>query len=334
MQGAVAPEVDRLEDPQVLSRKSVHGSPTRNWALFLCVLPTLLLGATYFLLVEFALREPRVAGGGVLTILRFGGMALGLLFVLAALGCGLVLADRFLRPLKALLRVAEGSEGPDGSQGSTAYLSTSDPELRGIFVRVRILVQQNRTGGEALRELESLHGEVAELCNALRRVGGRILQVQPTQVRPDGPAAMILQEIEQGAAGLKEGLQTIERGLVDLNRILAQEEKASATCRHEVEAALQEIERWGTVWSLEIERARRDLPGLPGTLGSCFREFGVAMERLRGAARVQGDPVGTLRQARTEIAKHIEAVRGLSLEAVQAEGGDEAVSARPTEGGT
>ncbi len=127
-------------------------------------LPTLLLGVTYFLFVEFALRE-LLNLYDVPPLLRYGGAALAVLFSLVALGVGSMLADGFLRPLRALLRVAEAQ---DSSPGPTAYLSDPDPYLRRLFLRVFTLVQQNRSGAQTLKDLESLRGEILTLRERIR----------------------------------------------------------------------------------------------------------------------------------------------------------------------
>ncbi len=82
---------------------------------------------------------------------------------------------------------------------------------------------------------------------------------------------------------------------------LGEDEAGRTATVAQIDKALGDIERLGTVWSLEIERARQDLPTLPGSLGSCFREFAAAIERLRDAARSNGAGAHALNGARGEV---------------------------------
>ncbi len=288
-----------LEEPRDNPRRSGAGSTIRRRVLLLCLLPTLFLGVTYFLLVAFALRDP-IARVPAPLLLRYGGPALVLLFSLVALACGSLLADAFLRPLRALLRVAEAQQA---NPGTTAYLSDPDPELRRLFLRVFTLLQQNRSGAQALRDLDSLRGDVARLCEAFRGAEAAGVLPAPGSAGNGGPTSELLLEMDRFWTRLRSQLEAVEEKLAHLNRSLNDQETAAMTAAARLEDALHEIERLGTVWSLEIERARRDVPRLPGALGSCFREFAASLERLRDAARANGPGVHAAGEVRTELAR-------------------------------
>jgi hypothetical protein len=285
-----------LEELRDIPHKSGAGSSVRRRVLLLCVLPTLLLGVTYFLLVEFALRE-LLNLYEVPPLLRYGGAALAVLFSLVALGVGSMLADGFLRPLRALLRVAEAQ---DASPGPTAYLSDPDPYLRRLFLRVFTLVQQNRSGAQTLKDLESLRGEVLALRERIRFAAS--VSSLPTPRAAGGELSSdLLVEMDRFWARLRTDLESIDEKLTQFGRFLGEDEAGRMTTVAQIDKALGDIERLGTVWSLEIERARQDLPTLPGSLGSCFREFAAAIERLRDAARSNGAGAHALDGAKAEV---------------------------------
>lgn len=286
----------RLEEFRDMPRKLGATSSVRRRVLLLCVLPALLLGVTYFLLVEFAMREIlRVAD--VPPLLRYGGAALAFLFALVALGVGSMLADGFLRPLRALLRVAEAQEA---SPGPTAYLSDPDPYLRRLFLRVFTLVQQNRSGAQTLKDLESLRGEVAVLRDRIRLAAA--VSTIP-EARAGDVTGELAAEMERFWARLRADLTLVEGRLAELVRSLGEHETDRLKAIAQIDDALGDIERLGTVWSLEIERARRSAPALPGALGSCFTEFAAAVERLRDATRTNGSGVDQLEDVRSEALK-------------------------------
>jgi hypothetical protein len=266
--------------------------------LLLCVLPTLLLGVTYFLLVEFALRE-LLDTYDVPPLLRYGGAALALLFSLVALGVGSMLADGFLRPLRELLRVAEVHEG---GPGPTAYLSDPDPHLRRLFLRVFTLVQQNRSGAQTLKDLESLRGEVTALRERIRLAAATSSIPEPRAVGGEA-AADLLSEMERFWTRLRGDIESTEARLSQLARSLGEHETGRVKTTAQIDEALGDIERLGTVWSLELERARRYSSAMPGKLGSCFEEFAAAVRRLRDAVRTNGAGVDAIEAARVEAVR-------------------------------
>ena len=276
------------------------GGTVGRRAIVLCAVPTLFLGVTYFFLVEYVLREYAIPKE-IVPLLRFGGGGLVLLFTLVALAFGIQISDRISRPLQALLRIVEVDQVPSGQHG---YLPKSDIELRYLFLRVHTLVQQNRSGAQTLRELEALSREVEGLCGAFRLANERMqLPGGLGGEERDGPTGKLTDELERFWTRLRKDLEQIERELREFLRILTERETAWAVSRGETEGAVREVERLGTVWSLEIELARRHSPGLPGSLGSCFQEFTTATERLRNATRSDGHVVDAVADLRGEVAK-------------------------------
>lgn len=294
-----------MEEQHHRLRRPAPGGAVRKRVILLCVMPTLVLGVTYFFLVEYILREYAVRSQ-VVPLLRYGGAGLVLLFGLVALACGLQITDGISRPLRALLRIIDGDQAP---VDQTGYLPGSDAELRYLFLRVHTLVQQNRSGAQTLSELEALSREVDGLCKMFRRANERMQM--PGRINGedrDGSAGRLTQELGHLWSSLRKDLEEIERELGEFGRILTEQETAWAVSLGETEGAVREIERLGTVWSLEIELARRKAPGLPGSLGSCFREFTSATERLRAVTGSDGRAVGAVADLRGEVARMRETV--------------------------
>jgi hypothetical protein len=287
-----------------MPRRPGAGSSVRRRVLLLCVLPTLLLGVTYFLLVEFTIRE-LFDSLEVPALLRYGGAALAFLFSLVALGVGSILADGFLRPLRAILRVAEAQ---NSSPGPTAYLSDPDPYLRRLFLRVFTLVQQNRSGAQTMKELESLRGEISTLRDRIRLATAGSTIPEPRVEGGGELTSELAVEMERFWGRLRADLEKVEGKLTQLVRSLGENETVRVQTIAQIDEALGDIERLGTVWSLEIERARRDAPALSGALGTCFREFAAAIERLRDATRTDGAGVHTIEDARGEVLRLRETV--------------------------
>ena len=287
-----------------LSRTKPDGS-VRKRVILLSVMPTLVLGITYFFLIEYILREYSIWNRAV-PLLRYGGAGLVLLFTLVALACGLQITDGISRPLRALLRIVDGDQAPPGQTG---YLPGSDTELRYLFLRVHTLVQQNRSGAQTLGELESLSREVDGLCKKFRQANERMqMPGRLGEEDQDGSTGELTQELERLWTRLRGDLEEIERELGEFSRIRTEQETAWAASRGETEGAVREIERLGTVWSLEIELARKNAPGLQGSLGSCFQEFTAATERLRTATGSDGHAVGAVADLRGEVARMRETV--------------------------
>lgn len=270
----------------------------RKRILILCLLPTVLLGITYFFLVETILRE-QTSLHVIPPVLRYGGLVLILLFGLGALASAIHLSDRVIRPLRNLKRIAEGVQPPSPQ---TNFVPESDPDLRFLFLRVQTLVQQNRSGAQSLSELESLRQEVEDLGAGFRKANER-LQV-PTLLGEEAgrPTGKLTDEITRFWERLRLDLVEAESKLSGLMKRLMQEESTWAASSGEAEVALRDVERFGAVWSLEIELARRDAPQLRGSLGSSFEQFSAAIERLREASRSNGDAVAAVAGLRSEVA--------------------------------
>ena len=275
----------------------MRGSAIRNRILLLCLLPTLLFGATYLLLVEFVLREStRIAE--VPPLLRYGGVGLVVLFVFVSLGCALSLADGVLRPMRALQRIAGESETGNGPE---AYdLQTTDPDLRRLFLRVNMIAQQNRAGMQARAELMALQREVSAIRSELRRFWAGEGIPGPTNPTAGGSVSGLAGEADRLWAGLRAKRAEMETTLQSLEGGLAQ---MSAGGWHGVLPGLDRLERLGTVWSLEVELARRRSPQMSGDLGSCFREFTSAIAELRRMAQCSGPGEDSLAHARSEVAR-------------------------------
>ncbi|MBD3163108.1 MAG: hypothetical protein GF346_11800 [Candidatus Eisenbacteria bacterium] len=269
---------------QEIARRVGSGTSVKKRVLLFTVLPTVFLGVTYFLLVEYVAREFALRPEA-LRILRYGGAGMVLLFSFAALASGAQLFDSIRHPLRTLSRIAEGTQVPPEQ---AAYLPDSDPELRFLFLRVHTLVQQNRSGAQTLGELESLKKEVEEVGRAIQRTNDQGILPEALAVGEPGPAGSLSREIQRFVDRLREDLDTIDRGLAEIAEGLADQEARGATALGEAEARVREIERLGTVWSLALEMARRIAPAIPGEVGSSFNEFTEALRQLRESLHSSG----------------------------------------------
>jgi hypothetical protein len=200
------------------------------------------------------------------------------------------------------------AEAQNSSPGPTAYLSDPDPYLRRLFLRVFTLVQQNRSGAQTLKELESLRSEISTLRDRIRLAATVSILPEPRAGGGGELTGDLIVEMERFWARLRADLETVEGKLMQLVRSLGENETVRVQTIAQIDDALGDIERLGTVWSLEIERARRDAPSLPGALGACFREFAAAIERLRDATRLNGAGVHTIEDARGEVVRLRETV--------------------------
>lgn len=274
------------------------------------VLPVVLLGTTYFLLVEFGVRES-YPGAPVAPLLRIGGGAIALLFVMVAVGCGMLIAEQLKRPIRTILGISERGER-DGLEGLDLEIPT-DPECRRLLLRVENLIHQKRAGVQARRELEAQQQEAAEILESFRNVGdGRGLpSLSPSVQTSVRPTTSLRLEIERFTKQLRTDLKAMDARIGRLGAMLADDQATEASILSEAEASLDDLESLATVWSLRVERARRDIPEMPGELGSCFRDFSEALGRLRDSIRTGGRVTALMDGARLEIAGLHETIVGL-----------------------
>ncbi len=301
MQGAVAFWREPLDDRYSIPRPLLRGRSIRTQTILFCLLPTVLLAVTYFLLVEFVLRE---STGDELRVglLRWGGAGLAALAVAIALGLGWLLADGVRRPLRTLLRVADGGNGGTGGLDPASLLTAGDPELRRLILRVHTLTQQNRAGAEALREHRLLQSDLALLRERVAAASSE--EPSPSRLPEPGSADghRLAEAIDRLVAGLRDRIESVEKRLRDLDERMAAAPPDSGLVRSRVGEALRELERIGTVWSLELEMARRHAPGMPGELGAKIHLFQNAMEAVRRAVEKNGEQPDRFKEARSDLA--------------------------------
>jgi hypothetical protein len=286
-----------VEELQSSPRPSVRGNSIRNRILLLCLLPTLFLGATYLLLVEFVLRES-IRIGEVPPLLRFGGIGLVALFALVSLGCGFSLADSALRPLRSLQRIADGANSPEGAE---AYdLLARDPDLRRLFTQIQMLTQQQRAGLQALAELDALHRELGDVRNLLREcAGGRGLPALPLRGSGEMDSTLV-RELDRFCSELRAGMREIDEGLRTLDARLSARVAGEPTM---LDRDLERLERLGTVWALNVEMSRRPTSERGDDLGACFRDFSTVLGEVRSKTRPADGSVGSVEDARSEVAR-------------------------------
>jgi hypothetical protein len=172
--------------------------------------------------------------------------------------------------------------------------------MRYLFLRVHTLVQQTRSGAQAALELEDLRREVEEMAREFRSAHGSLRPPEIPSGRPDSAAGRLAHEATRYCRRLGQDIRRIDGGLVEASGLLSEFSVAFSRSGAELESAAGDLEKLATVWSLQVERARRDAP-LPGTLGSCFDAFRSVLQRMRGASRAHTGVGEALVQAREEI---------------------------------
>jgi hypothetical protein len=275
----------------------MRGSSIRNRVLLACLLPALFLGVTYFLLVEFVLRESAHLGE-VPPLLRYGGIGLVALFLLVSLGCAFSLADAVLRPLRTLQRIADGADAPNGGEGEE--YRAGDADLHRLFQRTQMLAQQNRAGVQALEDLEGLRAETAEVQRELRRCAERGGLPNPLGNGRLAPPTRLAQELQGFSSELRAELEDLDAGLERLEERL---EERIAPEGAGVQADLDRLERAGTVWSLNVEMVQRRSPESRDDLGACFREFSTVLADLRRRLQPHGEAGESIDDVRSEVAR-------------------------------
>jgi hypothetical protein len=168
--------------------QDVNGQKSlRPRVVILVALPTALLGAIYFLFVEYATQSQRVDPMVQRLTLRLGGLILvGLALVLAA-ACGYLLADRFTRPVRLILQLIESGDLP---ANRAFLLRKRGREIYELYRLVSVLLNQNKTGARALEELEQLRVSLIILREQVVRTGEHGV-LPPVGVLPDGAVSQI-----------------------------------------------------------------------------------------------------------------------------------------------
>lgn len=256
------------------SDASPRGSLRLRLAIWVA-LPVLVLGASYFLFVEYVLESQGLGVDGVRIALRIGGAALIAISLVLAAACGFLIADRVSRPIRALLRLADSGEL---TSGRSVFLHNRDWEVFPLYRKVNALVQQNQAGAKALAELESQRTSIDRLRQELQRTGQHGIAL-PVSLGEPGRLEPILEVMEANRTRLlsfftelRERVEELRaeaeqlRGPLDR---IAQEALAPAESTNghgqsprgmesvlQMRSSLSRLRRLGTVWSLEAERAR------------------------------------------------------------------------------
>ena len=169
-----------MEEPHTPDGDRQRGG-SRGRTGILVLLPPAFLGAAYFLFVEYVLREPLAVGASTRFLLRLGGAGLVVLSLILAAACGYLLGERFLRPLRLLLRLAESGEmQPDRAE----TLRARGREYLDLHRLLRVLVNQNKAGARAMEELDELRSAHARFRDEFSRTG---LHGIPPEVSTNGP---------------------------------------------------------------------------------------------------------------------------------------------------
>ncbi|MCA9756943.1 MAG: hypothetical protein KDA27_14150 [Candidatus Eisenbacteria bacterium] len=302
----------------------------RSRVIGFMLVPVLVLGVSYFLLVEYvAVNSDDLVIGTSLVGLRLGGALLILLAVVLAIAAGYLLADRIVRPIRLLRHYAESGELPSGAG---LFVHHRDWEIFLLYRRIHALIQQNRSGAEALAELEELRGSFDELRGRLAKTGqngvlapvGRIegpcldvsdlleshrarlldffreLRTRTADVRTQFEALEVAYRVAEPVTASPNGSaasSAAEAGgraampeSVGPSELVDPGGEALLCLGAELESLATELRRLGTVISLEAELARR----ATGDAGRLYDEFRLAIGRLEeiaaGCAIVEHDP--------------------------------------------
>ena len=141
--------------------------------------------------------------------------------------------------------------------------------------------------------------EAAEIRAELRRCEAEgALPAPARQGGPDRPAGLF-REIDRFCSRVREEVEALETGLAALETRLAADRTVAPRC---IEVEIDRLERTGTVWSLQVEVARKWFPQMRGDLGACFTEFSAALQDLR---RKTASPAaaGSIDDVRTDVAR-------------------------------
>ncbi|MEZ4650399.1 MAG: hypothetical protein R3E97_16750 [Candidatus Eisenbacteria bacterium] len=188
------------------------------------LVPVLVLGVSYFLLVEYvAVDMDELAVGSSLVGLRLGGALLILLAVVLAIAAGYLLSDRILRPIRLLRHFAESGELPSGAG---LFVHHRDWEIFLLYRRIHALIQQNRSGAEALAELEELRGSFDELRSRLTKTGQN--GVLAPVGRIEGPCLHVTQLLETNRSRLLDFFRELRSRTVEVRTQL---DALEAVCR-------------------------------------------------------------------------------------------------------
>lgn len=253
-----------MEDPRSRDDDERRGSPPRG-AVLLALLPPVFLGVAYFLIVEYKFGKVLQANPllrlDLLDVRVGGGVLVALSLVLAA-ACGYLVAERFLRPLRLLLRLAESGEV---QPGRAETLRERGREFFDLHRLLRVLVNQNKAGARAMEELEELRAALARFREEISRTGLHGIQPEVTATGPLRDVAVQVQAKRSHLLSffrdLHERVGRLRLEMEQLGAALGMEDGALETgavagaAAVGVGASLEHLRRLGTVLALESARA-------------------------------------------------------------------------------
>ena len=267
-------ERDRFEGRDDHARGPFAGS------ILLVVLPTAFLGAAYFLLVEYTLRDLLPGAADRRLALRLGGGALVVLSLVLSVGFGWLVVDRLMRPLRLLIRLPENGElSPRGA----ALLHTRIREYHDLYRLRGVLLNQKKAGTRALEELEELREALARLREELARTGQHGIPPIVTAVGPLNDIGLSLAakrvHLLEFFADLRERTRRLRGELTALGQAAGLDRPpvevdatVSADTLAPVSTSIERLRQIGTVFALEAARSG----GGPG------RRASELLERFQG----------------------------------------------------
>lgn len=281
--------------------------------MLIALLPVAILGATYFLMIEWVLANLSPNAPAVHVALRLGGLALIVVALIFAAACGYLLVERVSRPVRLLARLAESG---DLSAARNAFLHHHDWEILELYRKVSALVHQNQAGAKAVEELERLREGMAVLRKQLAQPGHH--GVAPSlSLAKEGAIGEIEAQLMANRARLlefftelKDRLESV-KGEADLlahrwpesTATLVEATHATNGANGEArlahvdleraQSSLAGVRRVGTVLALHSERETADA----GRLGHLFARFDSSVGQLESelksaAARLEREVNG------------------------------------------
>ncbi len=254
-----------MEEPRTRDQGRRRGSP-RGRAALLVLLPSAFLGVAYFLYVEIVLRQAGPFDAQTRLLLRVGGGVLVLISLVLAAACGYLLAERFLRPLRLILRLAESG---DMQPERAVSLEERGREYFDLHRLLRVLVNQNKAGARAMEELDQLRAALARFREELSRTGLHGIPPEVTAAGPLREVAVHLQtkrsqllsffrDLRERVGRVRLELQRLDDpgggAPADAGGVRAGPTGPSAPAAA-VGAALERLRQLGTVLALESARA-------------------------------------------------------------------------------
>lgn len=255
----------------------------RTRLLVFFIAPVLLCGAGMIVLAEIMLEGP---GGPISTtsvrMLYAGILLLGLLL---ATGLALYVGERVTQPIARLLRAMDA--GGFRRVGRHSVVA-ADWEMGVLAERVEILLQQNRSGAQAVEQLDALREEVAAVLHEATEGS-----LDPGSWPPDRASHPLTRQLLDFFRGQTEEADGAVASLRKLQGLLEQDWREETRCIEEIVGRTErnfieqtqvaiELEKIGRLWAREATAtAPQKIEMDPAAESDAVGEIGCALTELR-----------------------------------------------------